>query len=589
MKSMKKKGKGRRTLAYQIFTLFLAGIILVDVLSYFGIKTFVSRTILRQKETMSEGIALDVDNSVKEYASYDLVLDYLLEHRDDGLDLEYDKSDETKAKTAAFLERNPELDLKTVTKEEFEALTEDDKKIYSEIVFNNLLLRFNSIKASYDISFLYIFAADDSYDKGTFIISASDGTQIRGTEVGNAYIFGTVAENNPEQAEFFKNLDHEGIPQCQVYNKEFLDTYRFMFRVGDKNIVTGMTFDISEIEASVTTITRQYLILFTILMVLLVIFCRLLLQTYAVHPLKKLENNVNEYAANKDGEKVKKQLETIKVQNEIGSLSDGIFEMICEIETHLKEIKEVTAENERISVELDLAQKIQTDMLPSTFPDNKHFAIYATTDPAKEVGGDFYDFFMPDEDHIVLVMADVSGKGVPASLFMVIAKALIKNRMLLGGSLSEVLRDVNSQLSEGNAEGMFVTVWLAVVDLRTGKGIAANAGHEHPVLRHKDGSYELIKYRHSMALAMIPDVPFEEHEFELAPGDRIFVYTDGLPEARRGDGEFYGTTRMLEALNQEPDVNPQRTIENVTNNMSSFVAGAEQFDDVTIMVFDYIG
>ena len=222
--------------------------------------------------------------------------------------------------------------------------------------------------------------------------------------------------------------------------------------------------------------------------------------------------------------------------------------MIGEIESYLKEIKEVTAENERISVELNLAQKIQADMLPSTFPafpGIKQFDVYASMDPAKEVGGDFYDFFMADDDHVVLVIADVSGKGVPASLFMAIAKALIKNRKLLGGTLSEVLRDVNQQL--------------------------------------------LVKYRHSMAIAMMPGVSYENHEIQLRPGDRIFVYTDGLPEARRGDGEFYGTDRLINALNSEPNAEARKTIDNVTADMNSFVAGAEQFDDVTMLVFDFYG
>ena len=266
--------------------------------------------------------------------------------------------------------------------------------------------------------------------------------------------------------------------------------------------------------------------------------------------------------------------------------------MICEIEDHLDEIRTVTAENERITVELDLAQKIQTDMLPSIFPpfpENTQFDIYANMDPAKEVGGDFYDFFMVDKTHVALVMADVSGKGVPASLFMVVAKTLIKNYALMGGSPAEVLDKVNTQLMDGNEEGMFVTVWMAVIDINTGKGLAANAGHEHPVIRHKDGSFELVKYKHSLAVAMMPGVPFEEHEIEIKPGDRVFVYTDGLPEARNSDKEFFGTDRMLDVLNKDPYAKGQALLTAMINEMSSFVGNAEQFDDVTMLIFDYYG
>jgi serine phosphatase RsbU (regulator of sigma subunit) len=186
-------------------------------------------------------------------------------------------------------------------------------------------------------------------------------------------------------------------------------------------------------------------------------------------------------------------------------------------------------------------------------------------------------------------MADVSGKGVPASLFMVVAKTLIKNYVMMKLPTAEVLTRVNKQLLEGNDEGMFVTVWMAIIDIHTGEGIASNAGHEHPVLRHKDGSFELIKYRHSMAVAMMPGVPFEQHDIKVLPGDRIFVYTDGLPEARNGEKVFFGTDRMLETLNRDPDASGQQMLKNLIDDMNAFVGDAEQFDDVTMLIFDYYG
>ena len=231
-------------------------------------------------------------------------------------------------------------------------------------------------------------------------------------------------------------------------------------------------------------------------------------------------------------------------------------------------------------------------MLPRifpAFPERKEFDLYASMDPAKEVGGDFYDFFMIDDDHIGLVMADVSGKGVPAALFMVIAKTLIKNRALMGGSPSEVLAYANDQLCEGNDAELFVTVWMAIIEISTGKGVAANAGHEHPVLRRKGGQYELVTYRHSMAVATLEGLKFKQHEFQLYPGDSIFVYTDGVPESTNSNNELYGTDRLLEALNKEPNASPVEILKNVTDSINEFVAGAEQFDDTTMMSFSYYG
>ena len=245
-------------------------------------------------------------------------------------------------------------------------------------------------------------------------------------------------------------------------------------------------------------------------------------------------------------------------------------------------------EKERITTELNTATKIQADMLPREFPDSDIFDLYASMDPAKEVGGDFYDFFMTDENHIALVMADVSGKGVPSALFMVIAKTLIKNRAQMGGTPGEILRDVNDQLCEGNEAGLFVTVWLAVIDVTTGKGLAANAGHEHPALMH-DGRFGLVEYKHSLVLAAYEGMRFREHEFALSPGDCLFVYTDGVPEATNKDKEMFGAERMLSALNRDPQAVPEALLRSVREDIDAFVSDAEQFDDITMMCFRYKG
>ena len=257
-----------------------------------------------------------------------------------------------------------------------------------------------------------------------------------------------------------------------------------------------------------------------------------------------------------------------------------------------RELEIYTAEKERIGAELNVATRIQADMLPRIFPpfpSRKEIDLYATMNPAKEVGGDFYDFFLVDEDHLALVMADVSGKGVPAALFMVIAKTLIKNRTQMGGTPGEILYDVNNQLCEGNEEDLFVTVWLSILELSTGRGIAANAGHEHPVVRHKDGNYELVLYKHSPAVAAMEGIRFREHEYVLDPGDRLFVYTDGVPEATNSREELYGTDRMTEALNTLHDPSPRELLEYMRKDIDSFTGDAPQFDDVTMLALYYNG
>lgn len=242
--------------------------------------------------------------------------------------------------------------------------------------------------------------------------------------------------------------------------------------------------------------------------------------------------------------------------------------------------------------ELNVASNIQHDMLPCifpAFPERKEFDIYATMNPAKEVGGDFYDFFLVDDDHLALVMADVSGKGVPAALFMVIAKTLLKNAAQTGQSPKAVLEKVNNQLCENNEAEMFVTVWLGIYEISTGKLIAANAGHEYPAIKRADGQFELFKDKHGFVLAGMENARYREYELELHIGDTLFVYTDGVAEATDADNTLYGTDRMLRALNSSRNSTPEELLHDIKTDIDRFVGRAMQFDDITMLALQRKG
>ena len=242
--------------------------------------------------------------------------------------------------------------------------------------------------------------------------------------------------------------------------------------------------------------------------------------------------------------------------------------------------------------ELGVATRIQANMLPTTFPfmpERSEFDLYASMDPAKEVGGDFYDFFMVDDNHLALVMADVSGKGIPAALFMMASKILIKNRVMTGESPGKVLRAVNDQICESNEEEMFVTVWLGVLDLRDGTLISANAGHEYPILKAPDGDFELIKSKHGFVLGGIPGMKYRETEMVLQPGAKLFLYTDGVPEAESQSETQYGYDRFLKALNSRKDGTPQQLLAAVEESVAAFVQDYIQFDDLTMLCVHYTG
>ncbi|MBR5336872.1 MAG: PP2C family protein-serine/threonine phosphatase [Lachnospiraceae bacterium] len=309
-----------------------------------------------------------------------------------------------------------------------------------------------------------------------------------------------------------------------------------------------------------------------------------------IKPIELISKEADDFVGNNT--QISEKLKSVHTGDEIETLSDSIYQMEVGINEYIDNLQKVTAEKERIGAELNVATQIQADMLPRIFPpfpDKTEFDIYATMDPAKEVGGDFYDFFLIDDDHLGMVMADVSGKGVPAALFMVIAKTLIKNRALMGGSPSEVLAYANEQLCEGNEAELFVTVWFAILTLSTGKGVAANAGHEHPVVRRKDGEFELIQYRHSPAVATMEGIPFKEHDFELFPGDTLFVYTDGVAEATNSENVLYGYDRMLAALNRNTNSSLKELLVGLREDIDGFVGEAPQFDDITMLGLHYKG
>ena len=277
--------------------------------------------------------------------------------------------------------------------------------------------------------------------------------------------------------------------------------------------------------------------------------------------------------------------------DEIEVLAESFATLSHRTVEYVGEVRRVTAEKERIGTELHMANQIQESMLPSifpAFPERSEFDIYATMDPAREVGGDFYDFFLIDQDHLCMVIADVSGKGVPAALFMMISKIIIQSCAMLGRGAGDILTRTNEALCSNNRMEMFVTVWLGILEISTGKLTAANAGHEYPAML-RNGKFELLKDKHGLVIGGMAGIEYKEYELTLKPGDKLFLYTDGVAEATRADNTLFGTGRMLDALNINPDGQPEELLKNVRKAVDEFVGESEQFDDLTMMCFEYKG
>ena len=268
------------------------------------------------------------------------------------------------------------------------------------------------------------------------------------------------------------------------------------------------------------------------------------------------------------------------------------MDTIRRMEREQMEQENMIKEQERIVKELSTARQIQKSVLPHIFPpfpDRAEIDLFATMDPAKDVGGDFYDFYFIDEDHLCLVIADVSGKGIPAALFMMLSKRILEDLARQERTPSTILEKANDLLCDNNQAEMFVTVWLGILEISTGKLTAANAGHEFPAICEKGGSFELYKDKHGFVVGGMEGVHYKGYDLQLNPGDKLFVYTDGVPEATDGSGEMFGTDRMITALRSCTDNTPEEILQGVKSAVDSFVGDAEQFDDLTMMCLEYKG
>ena len=320
-----------------------------------------------------------------------------------------------------------------------------------------------------------------------------------------------------------------------------------------------------------------------------------LMERTTVRPINAIANAAQSYVEDRRSGNTRMEHFSslpIRTGDEVEHLNRVMAQMEKDLSVYMEDLTRVTKKEERVRTELDMASKIQKGALPDifpAFPDRQEFDLCASMEPAKEIGGDFYDFFLIDDDHLCLVIADVSGKGVPAALFMMASKIILADNAIMGKSPSEILYDANNAICKNNKLEMFVTVWVGILEISTGKLTAANAGHEYPALKKGDGGFAVFKDRHGFVLGGMEGMKFKEYEILLSPGDKLFVYTDGVPEANDPDGNMFEVERMIDALNEDPDASPAQILGAVRGQINIFVREAEQFDDLTMLCLEYKG
>lgn len=454
---------------------------------------------------------------------------------------------------------------------------------------------FNKLKKEGEITYLSLVVPDE--DSVTFYIDAfveEMGDDPTAQLPYGSDILYTDAANPDDPADYQKYItiwnaykENKGLDTPLVTDNSYGFNYTGISVILDEdgNAIAEIQYilDMSDVRSYLYSFLNSMIVICFGIVALVIIIYIVFVRNMVTKPIGKLTSFTEEITRTNSFEN---QEIDINTGDEIESLSQSFSFMLKELSEYIANLSKMTAEKERIGAELDVARHIQASMLPCIFPpfpERHEFDIYATMTPAKEVGGDFYDFFFVDSNHLALVMADVSGKGVPAALFMMISKTLIKSIAQNGLSPAKVLEKVNNQLCENNEAEMFVTVWLGILEISTGKMKCVNAGHEFPAIMRKGGNWELYKDKHGFVVAGMENAKYKEYELEFHPGDKLFVYTDGVAEATNVNNELYGTERMITALNKAKDKQVKELLESVHGDVDAFAGDAEQFDDITML------
>ena len=420
---------------------------------------------------------------------------------------------------------------------------------------------------------------------GSFVLLASskDDYIITKTREGSSVMTGDPLHNLSWFNDIsFTDSDSVGIAYITSEDIEYISFSRLF--------TNGWLFTVQipadEIISVFEKRNNQFTVIIASSFILLLILAAYLLSRMINRPLRKLSLGVAELG----GGDLDKHIE-MRTRDEFGTLAAAFNKMTVDLKKSIEQAAQEQAEKERIGAELNVAANIQGSMLPCTFPafpERSEFDIYAVMQPAKEVGGDFYDFFLINKRTLGVVIADVSGKGVPAALFMVISKTLIKNTVLSGKEPEAVFETVNKMLCENNNAGMFVTAFLGCLDIPTGKFTFVNAGHNLPLLR-SNGKFDWLKTQATFVLASLEDMFFSQHEITLKPGDELFLYTDGVTEAENNEKALFGNSLLLETANNNLDLPLNDFTMSINREIEKFADGAEQADDITMLVLRYKG
>ena len=592
---MSERKEFKISIIYQVAALFAIGVLLIGSLSSFIYHRLAIEFVTEHFNHDSEACSRDLEIYLKQYPAYEWLVEYWCAHFSE-LDVEYNldyRTDVVSAQKVRELnERHPTLRLEYAKPYEIEALPENDQKLYAEIIYSWMISRIDQMAEAYELDYIYAMATKKPYDKQTIVFASSKDDLEIGEEKGQLYPVGKVTESTSQQQETIARTVTGQPSSSPNADGKYLDFYYLLDSIRGVDILIGISRNVTTIRKTIDHEALMLSIVAAIFLIALAAVFMMMINKVVIKPLKKVERNIRRYKDSKDSAEVLKSLSHINSHNELANLSNDVCDLAKEMDDYMDKIENISAEREHIRTELTLAGKIQHSMLPKRFvfnPPRKEIEIYASMTPAREVGGDFYDFFMFDYNHMCMLIADVSDKGIPAALFMMASKITLSHTMSVSDSPAIILEEVNKSICKHNPEDMFVTVWLGLLDLRDGTMRCCNAGHEYPILKQPGETFELIKDKHGLVVGSIEDAKYSEYTLKLEPGAKLFVYTDGLPEASNPRNEMFGLERTLDELNNNLDNSPEEILNNMKKRVDEFVEDREPFDDLTMMCLHYKG
>ena len=595
---MKEKGKKKsKKLVWQILPILFVCFLIAIVVCGFGMYDLAMKLLLDEEYQKTSIIANGLLAEFEKEPNMAWLFQYWTEHAEDMQDpycLQMDGFD----KTVRF-HNQPDVIYNDRLQLDPEQFSERTQRYYAEEQFYSWIQEMDAVKRTYDMEFLFTVVVSGE-NEITYILTGARPDETRGTRPDQIYPLGLKSTLDRSEYQPLFDAYETGKPSTEIIATTQVEDgqqgeHRYHMYVpfvqdGRTVCVIGISLKASQVMELMMHRLITVEIIAILVLVGSAVLLTVLIRRIVLKPMLKIQESVDTFAQDMDADKLSQEISKLGLHNEIGTLAQDMSGMGHILVNYIAEVKDMTQQHEKLEAELSLATRIQESALSKDFdcfPKEWGVDIYAIMDPAKEVGGDFYDFKQMDDDHMLMVVGDVSGKGVPAALFMMISKVLLANDSRYIDSPKAILEEVNQKLCEKNEAEMFVTVWLGILTISTGTLITANAGHEYPMVLRADGTVEVIKDKHGLALGIMEGAKYKEYEIQLQRGDTILQYTDGAPEAANMQDEMYTAERIGVALGKASGCSAQELIDTIKQDIDTFVGEAEQFDDTTILAMRY--